>query len=183
MEIKKLVPLAALSAAVMVAACSTQAKESTAPAVKTVAMTDSQKTNSLATNGIVTSPNYLATQAGLDVLRRGGNAVDAAIATAATLAVVYPQMCTLGGDNFWLIYNSKTGELKALNASGRSGEKATIDFYKSKGFEKIPSRGYYAANTVPGVVSGWDEAYKMSVKDLGTSYKWADILKTPIEYA
>lgn len=146
-------------------------------------MTVSQKANPLATHGVVTSPNYLATQAGLDVLRRGGNAVDAAIATAATLTVVYPQMCTLGGDNFWLIYNAKTGELKALNASGRSGSKATIEFYKSKGFEKIPSRGYYAANTVPGVVSGWDEAYKMSQKEMGSKYKWADILKTPIDYA
>ena len=146
-------------------------------------MTVSQKSNPLATHGVVTSPNYLATQAGLDVLRRGGNAVDAAIATAATLTVVYPQMCTLGGDNFWLIYNAKTGELKALNASGRSGSKATIEFYKSKGFEKIPSRGYYAANTVPGVVSGWDEAYKMSQKEMGSKYKWADILKTPIDYA
>lgn len=72
------------------------------------------------------------------MLRRGGTAVDAAIATASTLAVVYPQMCTLGGDNFWLIYNAKTGELKALNASGRSGEMATIDFYASKGLKKIP---------------------------------------------
>lgn len=66
-----------------------------------------------------------------------------------------PAVCTLGGDNFWLIYNAKTGELKALNASGRSGEMATIDFYASKGLKKIPSRGYIAANTVPGVVSGW----------------------------
>ncbi len=147
------------------------------------AMTPSQLTNPLATHGVVTSPNYLATQAGLEVLRKGGNAVDAAIATAATLAVVYPQMCTLGGDNFWLIFNAKTGELKALNASGRAGEKATIEFYKGQKLEKIPSRGYLAANTVPGVVSGWDEAYKYSVKELGSAYKWADLLASPIEYA
>ena len=148
-----------------------------------VSMTASQIENPLTTNGMVTSPNYLATQAGVDVLRRGGTAVDAAIAVAATLAVVYPQMCTLGGDNFWLIYNAKTGELKALNASGRSGAKATIDFYTSKGYQKIPSRGYYAANTVPGVVSGWDEAYKMSVRELGSQYNWADIFRSPIDYA
>ena len=158
----KLLPLSlACSYAILAACSSTQDKEQVA--VKHTTMTPSQITNPLATHGIVTSPNYLATQAGLDVLRRGGTAVDAAIATAATLAVVYPQMCTLGGDNFWLIFNSKTGELKALNASGRAGEKATIDFYKSKGYEKIPSRGYLAANTVPGIVSGYDEAYKMSV--------------------
>lgn len=66
-------------------------------------LTKSQQQNPLALNGMVTSPHYLATQAGLDILRRGGTAVDAAIAAAATLTVVYPQMCTLGGDNFWLI--------------------------------------------------------------------------------
>lgn len=97
----------------------------------------------------MTSPNYLASVAGLEVLQNGGNAVDAAIAVASTMNVVYPQMTTLGGDNFWLIYNAKTKEVRALNASGRSGEKATIEFYKSKGYDKIPSRGYLAANTVP----------------------------------
>lgn len=146
-------------------------------------MTMAQKTNPLAMNGIVTSPNYLATQAGIDVLRRGGTAVDAAIATAATLTVVYPQMCTLGGDNFWLIYNAKTGNIKALNASGRAGEKATIDFYKNLGYEKIPARGYLAANTVPGVVSGFDEAYGMSKNELGSSYRWEELFSQAIDYA
>lgn len=61
----------------------------------------------------------------------------------------------IGGDNFWLIYNAKSKKLKAINGSGRSGEIATIDFYKSKGFSKIPSRGALAANTVPGAVAGW----------------------------
>lgn len=177
----KLTLLAAVCAVSVLSGC--QSAPADNAQVSPVQMTDSQRVNPLATHGVVTSPNYLATQAGLDVLRRGGNAVDAAIATAATLAVVYPQMCTLGGDNFWLIYNQKTGEMKALNASGRAGEKATIDFYRGKGFEKIPSRGYYAANTVPGVVSGWDEAYKFSKKEMGTSYKWADLFKSPIEYA
>ena len=183
MYLKKFIPLSLVCSAVFMAACSSEVKNEAAVVQPHQLMTVSQKTNPLATHGIVTSPNYLATQAGLDVLRRGGTAVDAAIATAATLTVVYPQMCTLGGDNFWLIYNSKTGELKALNASGRSGEKATIEFYKSKGFNKIPSRGYYAANTVPGVVSGWDEAYRMSKKEMHSSYKWADLFASPIEYA
>ena len=145
--------------------------------------TISAATNPLSTRGVVTSPNYLASQAGLDVLRRGGTAVDAAIATASTLAVVYPQMCTLGGDNFWLIYNAKTGELKALNASGRSGEKATIDFYASKGLKKIPSRGYIAANTVPGVVSGWDAAYAYSKETMGSKMKWKELLASATDYA
>lgn len=145
--------------------------------------TISAATNPLSTRGIVTSPNYLASQAGLEILRKGGTAVDAAIATASTLAVVYPQMCTLGGDNFWLIYNAKTGELKALNASGRSGEKATIDFYKSKGVSKIPSRGYLAANTVPGVVSGWGAAYEYSKGSMKSSLRWKDLLASAIDYA
>ncbi|MCQ2445001.1 MAG: gamma-glutamyltransferase [Mailhella sp.] len=145
--------------------------------------TVSQSTNPLAVHGMVTSPNYMATQAGLDILRKGGNAVDAAIAAAATLAVVYPQMCTPGGDNFWLIYNAKTGELKALNASGRAGAKATIEYYAGKGLRKIPSRGYDAANTVPGVVSGWGEAYGYSRSALGTKIEWKDLLAAPIDYA
>lgn len=76
---------------------------------------------------MVTSPNYLATQAGIDVLRKGGNAVDAAIAVASTLAIVYPQMNTIGGDNFWLIYNAKTKELKGLNTVRRFATIGLID--------------------------------------------------------
>ena len=115
---------------------------------------------------MVTSPNYMASTAGLEVLKKGGNAVDAAIAIASTMNVVYPQMTTLGGDNFWLIYNAKTKEVKALNASGRAGSKATIDFYTSKGYKKIPSRGYLAAVTIPGTVSGWDAAHQYASKNM-----------------
>ena len=134
-------------------------------------------------NGMVTSPHYLASQAGLDILRRGGTAIDAAVATAATLAVVYPQMCTLGGDNFWLIYDARTGKMKGLNASGRAGEKASIDFYRSRGLSKVPARGYLAANTVPGVVSGWDEAWKYSRSALGSQLSFASLLDTARELA
>lgn len=134
-------------------------------------------------NGMVTSPHYLASQAGLDILRRGGTAIDAAVATAATLAVVYPQMCTLGGDNFWLIYDARAGRMKALNASGRAGEKASIDFYRGRGLTKIPARGYLAANTVPGVVSGWDEAWKYSRSALGSQLSFASLLDTARELA
>ena len=166
-------------------ACGLLTSATTSPAqdVPQYTATISAATNPLSTRGIVTSPNYLASQAGLEILRKGGTAVDAAIATASTLAVVYPQMCTLGGDNFWLIYNAKTGELKALNASGRSGEKATIDFYKSKGVSKIPSRGYLAANTVPGVVSGWGAAYEYSKGNMKSSLRWKDLLASAIDYA
>lgn len=139
--------------------------------------------NPMTTNGMVTSSHYLATQAGVDVLRKGGNAVDAAIAVAATLAVVYPQMNSIGGDNFWLIYNAKTGELKGLNASGRAGELATIAAYKAKGLERIPSRGYLAANTVPGAISGWDEAYQYATKTMDKSLPWQELLSSAIYYA
>lgn len=133
---------------------------------------------------MVTTSNHLASQAALQTLRNGGNAVDAAITAASVLAVVYPQMTTLGGDNFWLIYNARTGELKALNASGRSGEKASIGFYAEHGVtKKIPSRGYLAANTVPGVVSGWDEARRYAAEAMGTRLQWKDLLAPAIAYA
>lgn len=134
-------------------------------------------------NGMVTTPHYLASQSAIKVLQDGGNAVDAAIAAAATLAVVYPHMNGLGGDNFWLIYNAKTKELKALNASGRSGEKATLEYYKSKGYTTIPTRGYLSANTVPGVVSGWEEAYQYAKKSMKNSLPWHKLLEDGIMYA
>lgn len=137
----------------------------------------------MATRGMVTTPHYLASQAGLKILQDGGNAIEAAIAVASTIAVVYPHMNTIGGDNFWLIYNSKTKEIKGINASGRAGEKVTIDFYKSKGYEKIPSRGPLAANTVPGAISGWHKAYEYSVEKLNGKKVWSSLLEDAVYYA
>lgn len=146
--------------------------------------TPSRCINPITKYGAVTSPNYLASVAGLEVLQKGGNAVDAAIAVASTMNVVYPQMTTLGGDNFWLIYNAKTKEVKALNASGRAGELATIDFYKKKGYDKIPSRGYLAANTVPGTVSGWDAAHKYARANMSNAgLPWKDLFDSAILYS
>ena len=115
--------------------------------------TASYRPTTMAPNGMITAPHYLASQAGLKVLQEGGNAVEAAIAAAAAIGVVYPHMNGVGGDNFWLIYNAYEKEVKALNASGRAAQGATIDFYRSKGTQKIPSRGPLAANTVPGAVA------------------------------
>lgn len=143
----------------------------------------SENVTTMATGGMVTSPHHLATQAGVKVLQEGGNAVDAAIAVASTLAVVYPHMNSVGGDNFWLIYNAHTEELRALNASGRSGEKVTIDFYTEQGYDSIPSRGYLAANTVPGTVSGWWEAHKYARQSMVNSLPWRHTLATAIHYA
>ncbi|MBO4313016.1 MAG: gamma-glutamyltransferase [Desulfovibrio sp.] len=125
---------------------------------------------------MVSSPHHLASQAGLDILRHGGTVVDAAIAAAAVLTVVYPQMCTLGGDAFWLIHNASTGETVGINASGRSGERATRAFYAALGLKAIPSRGPLAANTVPGIVSGWDAAWRYSRMRMGSQYPWAGLL-------
>jgi gamma-glutamyltranspeptidase/glutathione hydrolase len=137
----------------------------------------------IGTNGMVTSTHYLASQAGLEVLKQGGNAVEAAIAAASTIAVVNTPMNSIGGDNFWLIYNAKTDELKGLNASGRAGEKATIDFFTSKGYSEIPVRGYLAANTVPGAISGWWEAYNYARTAMGSKLPWDKLLTPAIDYA
>lgn len=132
---------------------------------------------------MVTTPHYLASQAALEILEAGGNAVEAAISAAATLTVVYPHMNSLGGDNFLLIYNAHTKELKGLNASGRSGENATIDFYQNQGYNKIPARGYLATNTVPGTVSGWEEAYKYAQQSIGNYLAWQQLFDSAIRYA
>ncbi|MDO5537709.1 MAG: gamma-glutamyltransferase [Desulfovibrionaceae bacterium] len=141
-------------------------------------MTPSQRRNPMALNGMITTPHYLASQAGLHILRGGGNAVEAAIAAAAALTVVYPQMCTLGGDNFWLIYNASSGELRGLNASGRAGRHADREVYE--GMDAIPSRGPLAAITVPGVVSGWEKAHKYSGKAMNGRLEWSDLLEEAI---
>ncbi|WNS78947.1 gamma-glutamyltransferase [Domibacillus sp. DTU_2020_1001157_1_SI_ALB_TIR_016] len=146
-------------------------------------MMQSYRPTTLASNGMVTAPHYLAAGAGLDVLKKGGNAIEAAIAVASTLAVVYPHMNSIGGDNFWLISNQQTKEMKALNSSGRAGQKATIDFYRQKGFTSIPARGYLAAVTVPGAVAGWEEAYEYSKESMGGKLPWAELLAPAISYA
>ena len=82
------------------------------------AKTESQRFDPMTTRGMVTSPHYLATQAGVDILRKGGTALDAAVAVAAVLAVVYPQMCSIGGDNFWLAHEAATGALHGITPVG-----------------------------------------------------------------
>jgi gamma-glutamyltranspeptidase len=112
----------------------------------------------MAPHGLVASPHYLASQAGVDMLKKGGTAVDAAIATNAVLNVVYPHMCGIGGDAFWLIYDASRQKLDFLNASGRSPYAATIDYYQKAGMESMPVRGLLAV-TAPGAVDGWFEAH------------------------
>ena len=138
----------------------------------------------LAPKAMVTSPHYLASEAGVSVLRDGGNAVEAAIATAAVLCVVYPHMTSIGGDNFWLIYDARRRQLHGLNASGRAGGRCTIELYRERGHTRaIPSRGVLAANTVPGAVDGWWEAYRYSRRVLNGRIRWATLLDEAIRYA
>ncbi|WP_194287293.1 gamma-glutamyltransferase [Gracilibacillus oryzae] len=137
----------------------------------------------IARNAAVTSPNYLASQTGLKILQNGGNAIHAAIAMAATLSVVYPHMNGIGGDNFWLVYNSNDQKLKGINASGRSGEKASIMYYRQLGYDSIPMRGHLAANTVPGALSGWVEAYHYADTHTNQKIEWANLLEDAIDYA
>ena len=109
-------------------------------------------------HGAVASPHHLATQAGLLVLRTGGSAVDAAIATNAALAVVAGHSCGLGGDAFWVIWDEERGEAVALNGSGRAGSDATIEKAAATGLAAMPERGPWSI-TVPGAVHSWGEAH------------------------
>ena len=99
----------------------------------------------LCPRGMVTSPHSLASAAGADVLRAGGSAVDAAIATAAVLGVIYPHMTGMGGDAFWLIHDPKTGKVRYLNGGGRAAANADPEFFKSKGLGEVPFRGIWPA--------------------------------------
>lgn len=114
-------------------------------------------------HGMVATSQPLAALTGVDVLRQGGNAVDAAVAAAALLNVMEPMSTGIGGDAFALIYEAKTGKVVGLNASGRSAYAATLEEYQrrlgAQGSHEIPSHGLLAA-TVPGTVDGWAMAIK-----------------------
>ena len=111
----------------------------------------------LGTRGMVACANYLATQAGLQILTSGGNAIDAAIAANAAMTVVYPSTCSAGGDVFMLIWEAKTQRLHALNGSGRAPRGMTPELFASKDMRQVPTRGPLSIN-VPGAVDGWFEA-------------------------
>src|SRR5688572_32858726 len=107
-----------------------------------------------ALRGMAVAPHALAAQSALAVLREGGNAIEATIAAAATIAVVYPHMNSIGGDSFWLMHVPGHAP-GAIDASGAAASKASIDWYRSRGVEDaIPFRGGLAANTVAGTVAG-----------------------------
>lgn len=107
--------------------------------------------------GMVCTSQPLAAQAGLDILKKGGNAFDAALATAACLAVVEPMSCNMGGDGFALIWHQ--GKLYGLNASGPAPALLSVEALKQAGYKEMPKFGWEAV-TVPGVTSGWAEINK-----------------------
>lgn len=112
--------------------------------------------------GMVVAPHHLAAEAGAQVLRDGGNAIEAMIAAAATIGVVYPHMNGLGGDNFWLIHLPGSKPI-AIQACGRSAALATRKWYQDREQASIPGRGPLAALTVAGAVSGWQAALNISL--------------------
>ena len=115
----------------------------------------------MAPNGMVTCPHSLASQAGVDALRAGGSAVDAAIAASSALAVLYPHMTGVGGDAFWLIYDAKKNVVRCLDGGGRGAASASAKWFRDKGMSEIPFRGILPATlTTPGAVSSWAEAHR-----------------------
>jgi oxamate amidohydrolase len=132
--------------------------------------------------GMVVAPHHLASEAGLRVLREGGNAIEAMIAAAAAIAVVYPHMNSLGGDNFWLI--SDAGRpLIGIDACGAAAGLATPAFYRDHGHGgHIPARGPLAALTVAGAVSGWAAAHEIAWA-WGGSLPLARLFEDAIYYA
>jgi gamma-glutamyltranspeptidase/glutathione hydrolase len=118
-------------------------------------------------NGIVASESPLASQAGAHILEKGGNAVDAAIATNAMMGVVEPMMNGIGGDLFVIVYDAKANKLYGLNASGWAPKGLTIEFLQKQGLKEMPKSGVHTID-VPGTVDGWQKlADKFGRKKLG----------------
>jgi gamma-glutamyltranspeptidase/glutathione hydrolase len=131
----------------------------------------------LGQNGMVATSQPLATQIGLDILKNGGNAIDAAIAANAALGLMEPTGCGIGGDLFAIVWDAKTEKLYGLNASGRSPQDLTLEYFESQGMEKIPALGPLPVS-VPGAVDGWFELHKKF-----GSKPMQDILAPAIDYA
>jgi gamma-glutamyltranspeptidase/glutathione hydrolase len=127
--------------------------------------------------GIVATSQTLASQAGAQILARGGNAVDAAIAANAVLGVVEPMMNGMGGDLFAIVRDPKSGRLTGINASGWAPKALTVDLLRSRGHSMMPDDGILSV-TVPGCVDGWEKLHKKFGR-----LPWADLFKPAIFYA
>lgn len=127
--------------------------------------------------GIVATSHYLASQAGAQILARGGSAMDAAIAANAVLGVTEPMMNGVGGDLFLIYWDAKSGKLYGLNASGWAPKKLTIDFLAQRGITSMPREGIHSV-TVPGAVDGWSQAHHRFGR-----LPWKDLFTPAIYYA
>ncbi len=135
-----------------------------------------------ATRGMAVAPHALAAQSALAVLRERGNALEAMIAAAATIPVVYPHMNSIGGDGFWLIHVPGR-PVRAIDACGAAALAASREWYAERGIAKsIPFRGGVAANTVAGTISGWELAFELS-RELGGRLPLARLLADAVDYA
>jgi gamma-glutamyltranspeptidase len=129
--------------------------------------------------GVVSAPHQAAVEAGRTVLAEGGNAIEAMVAMAATIAAVYPHMNHIGGDGIWLI-RERTGRVRAITAIGRAGSDARPELYRE--YEAIPPRGGLAALTVPGAIAGWAMALEMA-KAQGGRLPLVELLAPAIRHA
>lgn len=131
----------------------------------------------IASNGMAATSQPLATQVALDILKQGGNAIDAAIGANATLAVVEPTGCGIGGDLFAVVWHQESRKLYGLNASGRSPRSLAPEYFEEKGLKNIPSHGPLPV-TVPGCVDGWFELHSRFGK-----IEMTKILDPAVDYA
>lgn len=127
--------------------------------------------------GIVATSHYLASQAGAQVLARGGSAMDAAIAANAVLGVTEPMMNGIGGDLFLIYWDAKSGKLYGLNSSGWAPQGLSIDFLARHGITSMPHDGIHSV-TVPGAVEGWSQAHHRFGR-----LPWKDLFAAAIYYA
>jgi gamma-glutamyltranspeptidase len=134
-----------------------------------------------ATRGMAVAPHSLASQSALSVLREGGNAVEAMIAAAATIAAVYPHMNGIGGDGFWTIATPDQPPV-GIEAAGPAARGVSRSFYQAQGLGAIPTRGPLSANTVAATVSGWDVAHAYS-RTIGGKLPVSRLLEDAIHYA
>ncbi|SNX28501.1 gamma-glutamyltranspeptidase / glutathione hydrolase [Polynucleobacter meluiroseus] len=133
--------------------------------------------------GMAVAPHSLASGSALAVLREGGNALEAMVAAAATIAVVYPHMNSIGGDSFWVIH-SPGKAMGGIDACGAAAGLATKQWYADRGItQSIPFRGALAANTVAGTISGWGAAQRLSKQGLGGKLPLSRLLADAIYYA
>ncbi len=168
----RFLPVLAVALVIVLATADTWAGERNTPTAFR-----SGRSVTMAPHGMVATSQPLAAQVGLEVLQKGGNAIDAAIATDAAMGLMEPMSCGIGGDLYAIVWDAKTQKLYGLNASGRSPYRATRAYFAEKGLKEIPTAGPLSWS-VPGCVDGWEELRKR----FGTR-TLAELLEPSIRYA